>query len=88
MACVAEDCRAWLASLTAQQDSHQPSIDFRVLIKDPTLYTFSLYWMCHGIGGVGIGFSLPTVVYQLGYTNTTYSQLMNIVSPGYPSKRR
>lgn len=55
----------------------------RVLGKDPTLYTFSLYWICHGIGGFGIGFALPTVIYQLGFTTTAKSQLMNIVSSDF-----
>ncbi|PSN65051.1 MFS general substrate transporter [Corynespora cassiicola Philippines] len=55
----------------------------RVMGRDPTLYTFSLYWICHGIGGFGVGFALPTVIYQLGFTTTTYSQLMNI--PPYVS---
>ncbi|PVI00190.1 retrograde regulation protein 2 [Periconia macrospinosa] len=50
----------------------------KVLGKDPTLYTFSLYWICHGIGGFGINFALPTVVYQLGFTTTAKSQLMNM----------
>lgn len=49
------------------------------LFKDPTLYTFSLYWICHGIGGFGISFALPTVIYQLGFTTTAKSQLMNMV---------
>ncbi|KAF2733983.1 retrograde regulation protein 2 [Polyplosphaeria fusca] len=48
------------------------------LCKDPTFYTFSLYWVCHAIGGFGINYTLPTVIYQLGFTTTTYSQLMNI----------
>ncbi|KAL7624706.1 hypothetical protein AAE478_006277 [Parahypoxylon ruwenzoriense] len=48
------------------------------LVRDPTFYTFSLYWICHGIGGFGIGTALPTVVYQLGFTTTANSQLMNI----------
>ena len=50
------------------------------LFKNPTLYTFSLYWICHAIGGFGINYALPTVVYQLGFTTTAKSQLMNIVS--------
>ncbi|KAF2643423.1 MFS general substrate transporter [Massarina eburnea CBS 473.64] len=50
----------------------------RPLFKNPTLYTFGLYWICHGIGGFGIGFALPTVIYQLGFTTTAKSQLMNI----------
>lgn len=27
----------------------------RKLLKDPTFYTFSVYWICHGIGGFGVG---------------------------------
>ncbi|PVH77331.1 MFS general substrate transporter [Cadophora sp. DSE1049] len=48
------------------------------LFSDPTLYTFTIYWLCHGIGGFGIAFALPTVIYQLGFTTTSLSQLMNI----------
>ncbi|CAK7207859.1 hypothetical protein SEUCBS139899_010674 [Sporothrix eucalyptigena] len=48
------------------------------LFSDPTFYTFSVYWIGHGIGGFGIGYALPTVIYQLGFTSTTNSQLMNI----------
>ncbi|KAI1447252.1 MFS general substrate transporter [Annulohypoxylon stygium] len=44
----------------------------RKLLKDPTFYTFSVYWICHGIGGFGVGTALPT-----------NSQLMNI--PPYVS---
>lgn len=50
------------------------------MLKEPTFYTFSLYWVCHAIGGFGIGYALPTVVYELGFTTTANSQLMNIVS--------
>lgn len=53
--------------------------DVMVLFKDPTVYTFAAYWICHGIGGFGINFALPTVVYELGFTTTTLSQLMNMV---------
>lgn len=48
------------------------------LLRDPTFYTFSMYWICHGIGGFGVGYALPTVIYQLGFTTTAKSQLMNI----------
>ncbi|XDG02755.1 hypothetical protein ABKA04_002370 [Annulohypoxylon sp. FPYF3050] len=51
----------------------------RKLLKDPTFYTFSVYWICHGIGGFGVGTALPTVIYELGFTTTSNSQLMNIV---------
>jgi hypothetical protein len=50
------------------------------LFKDPTLYTFATYWIAHGIGGFGINYALPTVVYELGFTTTAKSQLMNIAS--------
>lgn len=49
------------------------------LFKDPTLYSFAAYWICHGIGGFGINYALPTVIYELGFTTTALSQLMNIV---------
>ena len=54
----------------------------KVLFKDPTVYTFSTYWIGHGIGGFGVNYALPTVIYQLGFTTTSKSQLMNIVSSG------
>ena len=50
------------------------------LFKDPTVYTFATYWIAHGIGGFGINYALPTVIYELGFTTTALSQLMNIVS--------
>ena len=54
--------------------------DLRQLSKDPTVYTFAAYWIAHGIGGFGINYALPTVIYELGFTTTALSQLMNIVS--------
>ncbi|ETI26940.1 hypothetical protein G647_10039 [Cladophialophora carrionii CBS 160.54] len=33
------------------------------LFADPTVYTFGLYWIAHGIGGFGVGYALPTVIY-------------------------
>ncbi|KAH7080065.1 major facilitator superfamily domain-containing protein [Paraphoma chrysanthemicola] len=63
--------------------THWDWSSLKVMAKDTTLYTFSLYWICHGIGGFGIGFALPTVIYQLGFTTTANSQLMNI--PPYVS---
>lgn len=50
----------------------------KTLVRDPTFYTFSVYWICHGIGGFGVGYALPTVIYELGFTTTANSQLMNI----------
>ncbi|KAH8429249.1 uncharacterized protein LDX57_006916 [Aspergillus melleus] len=48
------------------------------LFSSPTLYSFSVYWIGHGIGGFGVHYALPTVIYELGFTTTAYSQLMNI----------
>ncbi|KAE8441180.1 hypothetical protein EG329_005780 [Mollisiaceae sp. DMI_Dod_QoI] len=50
----------------------------KVLFSDPTLYAFAIYWIAHGIGGFGVSYALPTVIYQLGFTTTSLSQLMNI----------
>lgn len=69
-----------LADTAPKGTKHWDWDSLKVMAKDPTLYTFSLYWICHGIGGFGIGFALPTVIYQLGFTTTTKSQLMNMVS--------
>lgn len=54
--------------------------NLKLLFSDPTVYTFAIYWIGHGIGGFGVGYALPTVIYQLGFTTTSLSQLMNIVS--------
>ncbi|KAI1334555.1 major facilitator superfamily domain-containing protein [Xylariaceae sp. FL0016] len=55
----------------------------KILLKDPTFYTFTGYWVCHGVGGFGVNYALPTVIYDLGFTTTSNSQLMNI--PPYVS---
>jgi hypothetical protein len=69
-----------LSNAALKEEKHWDFASLKDMAKDPTLYTFSLYWICHGIGGFGVGFALPTVIYQLGFTTTAYSQLMNIVS--------
>lgn len=69
-----------LASSVPKGEASWDFKSLKAMARDPTLYTFSLYWICHGIGGFGVGFALPTVIYQLGFTTTAYSQLMNIVS--------
>ncbi|KAL2272910.1 hypothetical protein FJTKL_05729 [Diaporthe vaccinii] len=51
----------------------------RRLVRDPEFYTFSVFWICHGIGGFGVEYALPTVIYELGFTTTAKSPLMNIV---------
>ena len=40
----------------------------KALFKDPTFPTFTLVWICHAIGGWGVGTVLPTVIYELGLT--------------------
>jgi len=57
---------------------HWDYATLRKLFRDPTVYTFNTYWLAHGIGGFGISYALPTVIYQLGFTTTAKSQLMNI----------
>lgn len=52
----------------------------KVLFLSPTVYTFTLYWIGHGIGGFGVNYALPTVIYELGFNSTALSQLINIVS--------
>lgn len=57
--------------------------DVKALLSSPTFYTFTVYWIGHGIGGFGVNYALPTVIYELGFTTTALSQLMNIVSLSY-----
>ncbi|KAE8408113.1 major facilitator superfamily domain-containing protein [Aspergillus pseudonomiae] len=52
--------------------------EVKILLRDPTMVTFSLLWITHGIGGWGISFVLPTVIYELGMTNTGIAQLMSM----------
>lgn len=50
-----------------------------LLFKSPTFYTYSFIWICHGIGGWGITFVLPSVIYELGFdTSSANSQLMTM----------
>ncbi|KAF4338259.1 high-affinity nicotinic acid transporter [Fusarium beomiforme] len=48
------------------------------LFRDPTFVPFLLIWITHGIGGWGISFVLPTVIYELGISNTAISQVMTM----------
>ncbi|KAK7748332.1 hypothetical protein SLS62_008700 [Diatrype stigma] len=71
--------RGRLAKTAPRGDAkHWDSESVLKLLRDPTFYTFSVYWICHGIGGFGVGYALPTVIYELGFTTTANSQLMNI----------
>ncbi|KAF5392071.1 hypothetical protein D9757_003210 [Collybiopsis confluens] len=48
------------------------------LFLDPTFWTFSAVWFCHAIGGFGLSFVLPTVIYQLGFTTTALSNVLSM----------
>lgn len=48
------------------------------LLKDPTFYTYSGIWLFQGLGGWGISFVLPTIVYELGFTDSGKTQLMQL----------
>jgi hypothetical protein len=62
---------------------HAKTFDFeqiKSLFKTPTFIPFLMIWITHGIGGWGISFVLPTVIYDLGISNTAISQVMTMVS--------
>ncbi|KAK0213261.1 high-affinity nicotinic acid transporter [Desarmillaria ectypa] len=48
------------------------------LFADPTFWTFSVVWFCHAIGGFGLSYVLPTVIYQLGFTTTALSNVLSM----------
>lgn len=48
------------------------------LLKSPSFFPFIMIWITHGIGGWGISFVLPTVIYELGVSNTAISQVMTM----------
>lgn len=52
----------------------------KAMFRNPTFVPFLLIWITHGIGGFGITFVLPTVIYELGISDTAISQLMTMVS--------
>ncbi|KAK3701817.1 hypothetical protein LTR37_015239 [Vermiconidia calcicola] len=53
----------------------------KALFTDPTFPTFTMIWVCHAIGGWGVSTVLPTVIYELGLTDTAKAQLMTM--PAY-----
>ncbi|ORY02570.1 major facilitator superfamily domain-containing protein [Clohesyomyces aquaticus] len=53
------------------------------LFKSPTFVSFLMIWILHGIGGWGISFVLPTVIYELGISGTAISQIMTMVPTIY-----
>jgi hypothetical protein len=88
-----DDERAFMAKKLADtaptgEKGHWDWASLKTLLVDPSVYTFSMYWVAHGIGGFGISYALPTVIYQLGFTTTAKSQLMNIVRLLFHSRFR
>lgn len=72
------------SSAPSGEKGHWDWRSLKPLVLDPTFYTFSIYWIAHGIGGFGVSYALPTVIYELGFTTTSHTQLMNIVSMTAP----
>ncbi|KAL4899216.1 hypothetical protein BDW74DRAFT_171679 [Aspergillus multicolor] len=75
--------REWVCSRLSNsapkgKDSAWSWDNIKALFRSSTVYTFSIYWIGHGIGGFGVNYALPTVIYELGFTTTAKSQLMNI----------
>ncbi|KAG7446707.1 MFS general substrate transporter [Guyanagaster necrorhizus] len=48
------------------------------LLVDPTFWTFSAVWFCHAVGGFGLSYVLPTVIYELGFTTTALSNVLSM----------
>lgn len=53
--------------------------EVRALFADPTLVSFAMIWIFHAIGGWGVSTVLPSVIYELGLTDTAVAQLMAMV---------
>ncbi|KAG9192547.1 hypothetical protein G6011_11281 [Alternaria panax] len=52
--------------------------EIKSLFRSPTFVPFLMIWITHGIGGWGISFVLPAVIYELGISNTAMSQILTI----------
>ena len=50
----------------------------KTLFTDATMVTFTMIWAFHAIGGWGVSTVLPTVIYELGLTDTAVAQLMTM----------
>ncbi|KAJ7254541.1 MFS general substrate transporter [Mycena rebaudengoi] len=50
----------------------------RLLFTDPTFYSFTAAWICAGVGGNGISFSLPTVIKDLGFTDSRMANVLTM----------
>ncbi|ESK93306.1 phthalate transporter [Moniliophthora roreri MCA 2997] len=48
------------------------------LFKDPSFWSFTAVWFCHAVGGFGLGYVLPTVIYELGFTTTAIANVLSM----------
>ncbi|KAG6830305.1 hypothetical protein H0H87_008556 [Tephrocybe sp. NHM501043] len=48
------------------------------LFKDPTFWTWTLVWFFHAVGGFGLSYALPTVIFQLGFTTSALSNVLSM----------
>ncbi|KAJ3843045.1 major facilitator superfamily domain-containing protein [Lentinula raphanica] len=55
-----------------------PDQVFRLIFRDPTFWTFSATWFCHAVGGFGLSYVLPTVIFELGFTTTALSNVLSM----------
>lgn len=60
----------------------------KAAFKDSTFIPFTLIWITHGIGAFGITFVLPTVIYELGISDTAITQVMTMVSRLLPPEEQ
>jgi hypothetical protein len=78
-----DEKEAVVANLPKQAPTmHAKTFDFDQIIslfKSPSFVPFLMIWITHGIGGWGISFVLPNVIYDLGISNTAISQVMTMV---------
>ncbi|RYN68420.1 hypothetical protein AA0118_g1121 [Alternaria tenuissima] len=77
-----DECAAILADLPQQAPTVRAKTfdtdQIKSLFKSATFFPFLMIWTTHGIGGWGIMFVLPTVIYELGISNTAVSQVLTI----------
>lgn len=77
-----DDERAAITSHLSQDapimDSEFSKAQIKALLTDPSYVPFLLIWITHGIGGWGISFVLPSVIYELGMTTTAIAQVMTM----------
>ncbi|KAJ7671184.1 major facilitator superfamily domain-containing protein [Mycena rosella] len=50
----------------------------KLLFTDPTYYSFTAAWICAGVGGSGISFSLPTAIKDLGFTDSRMANVLTM----------